>query len=104
MITKYGIADSNNYVFDETGFMMGIISIDIDVTSAERRYYEKLAQPGNREWTILVQSINSQDGGCHDSPLLQANITSPHDTRIAVYRRTGSSPCPKMVGGRTRWV
>ncbi|XP_044715220.1 fot5 transposase [Hirsutella rhossiliensis] len=42
-IAKYGVAESDIYNFDETGFMMGIIST---------------AQPGNREWVTVIQ-------GCH---------------------------------------
>jgi hypothetical protein len=60
IITKYGIVESDIYNFDETGFMMGIISTGIVVTSAERRSNAKLAQPGNREWTTVIQGINSQ--------------------------------------------
>ncbi|RKK48720.1 hypothetical protein BFJ67_g7192, partial [Fusarium oxysporum f. sp. cepae] len=60
IITKYGIVESDIYNFDETGFMMGIISTGMVVTSAERRSNAKLAQPGNREWTTVIQGINSQ--------------------------------------------
>ena len=41
-IAKYGIAESNIYNFDETRFMMGIISTSMVVTSAERRLNTKL--------------------------------------------------------------
>jgi hypothetical protein len=33
---KYGIQDDDTYNFDESGFMMGMISIGAVVTSAER--------------------------------------------------------------------
>jgi len=59
-IAKYGIEESDMYNFDETGFMMGIISTGTVVTSAERRGRPKLAQPGNREWVTVIQGVNSQ--------------------------------------------
>ena len=36
VIAKYGIVESDIYNFDETGFMMGIISTGMVVTSTER--------------------------------------------------------------------
>ncbi len=48
-ITKYGINDANIYNFDETGFMMGVISTATVVTSSEGRIKAKKIQPGNRE-------------------------------------------------------
>ncbi|KID81934.1 transposase [Metarhizium guizhouense ARSEF 977] len=59
-VAKYGIEDSDFYNFDETGFMMGMISTTMVVTSSERRGKPTLAQPGNREWVSVVQGINSQ--------------------------------------------
>jgi hypothetical protein len=48
-IAKYGIVDLDIYNFDETGFMMGVISSGMVVTSADRHSNTKLVQPGNRE-------------------------------------------------------
>ena len=59
-IAKYGVEDSDIYNFDETGFMMGMISTAMVVTSSERRGKPRLAQPGNREWVSVIQGINSQ--------------------------------------------
>ncbi|KAM4062426.1 fot5 transposase [Hirsutella rhossiliensis] len=59
-IAKYGVAESDIYNFDETGFMMGIISTGMVVTSADRPSNTKLAQPGNREWVTVIQGVNSQ--------------------------------------------
>jgi hypothetical protein len=59
-IAKYGIQESDIYNFDETGFMMGIISTGMVVTSAERRGRPKMVQPGNREWVTVIQGVNSQ--------------------------------------------
>jgi hypothetical protein len=57
---QYGIADDDVYNFDETGFMMGIISTAMVVTTSEGRGRAKMAQPGNREWSTVIQAINSQ--------------------------------------------
>ena len=46
-ITKYGIVDADIYNFDETGFMMGVISTAMVVTSLERSGRAKAKQPGN---------------------------------------------------------
>ena len=59
-ISKYGIVDDDIYNFDETGFMMGMISTGMVVTSAERHCKARMAQPGNREWVTVIQGINSQ--------------------------------------------
>jgi hypothetical protein len=62
-IAKYGIAVSDIYNFDETGFMMGVISTGMVVTSAERSSNAKLAQPGNRESVTVIQGVSSE-GWC----------------------------------------
>jgi hypothetical protein len=59
-VAKYGIQDEDFHNFDETGFMMGIISTTMVVTSSERRGKPTLAQPGNREWVSVIQDINSR--------------------------------------------
>jgi len=56
---KYGITDEDSYNFDESGFMMGIISTGAVVTGSERRSRPKQVQPGNREWTTVIQGINA---------------------------------------------
>ena len=55
---KYGIGDNDVFNFDETGFMMGMISSAMVVTSAERRSKARMAQPGNREWVTVVQGVS----------------------------------------------
>jgi hypothetical protein len=59
-VGKYGIVESDIYNFDETGFMMGIISTGMVVTSSERRGRPRTAQPGGREWVTVIQGVNSQ--------------------------------------------
>lgn len=59
-IAKYGINDGDIYNFDETGFMMGLISSAVVVTSSDRQGKPRMAQPGNREWVSVIQGINSR--------------------------------------------
>ncbi|KAH7464010.1 hypothetical protein FOMA001_g17859 [Fusarium oxysporum f. sp. matthiolae] len=59
-IAKYGIRSDDIWNFDETGFMMGVISSGIVVTSSERRGNPKSVQPGNREWVTAIQAINAE--------------------------------------------
>jgi hypothetical protein len=56
---KYGILDEDVYNFDEAGFMMGKITTQLVVTGSERRGRPKAVQPGNREWTTVIQGINA---------------------------------------------
>jgi hypothetical protein len=58
-IAKYGIQEADIYNFDEIGFLMGIISTVMVVTSSERRGRRKTKQPGNRKWTTVIQGISS---------------------------------------------
>jgi hypothetical protein len=58
-ITKYGICDVDIYNFDETGFMMGVISTAMVVTSSDGRAKAKKVQPGNREWVTVIQGVSS---------------------------------------------
>jgi hypothetical protein len=60
VIAKYGIQLDDIWNFDETGFMMGVISSGIVVTSSERRGRPKSIQPGNREWVTAIQAINAE--------------------------------------------
>jgi len=59
-IAEYGVAESDIYNFDETGFIMGIISTGIVVTNAGRRSNAKSSQSGGREWITVIQEINLQ--------------------------------------------
>jgi hypothetical protein len=62
MRAKYGIQDCDFYNFDETGFMMGVISgTGMVVTSSERKGRAKKLQPGNREWVTAIECV-SADG------------------------------------------
>ena len=59
-VAKYGIDKADIFNFDETGFMMGVILPAMVVTRADRRGKPKMAQPGNREWVMVIQGVNSQ--------------------------------------------
>ena len=54
---KYGIQDEDTFNFDETGFMMGVITSQLVITGSERRGKRKVIQPGNREWITVIQGI-----------------------------------------------
>jgi hypothetical protein len=58
-IAKYAIQESDIYNFDETGFMMGVISTGMVVTSSDGRKQAKKTQPGNREWVTVIQAVSS---------------------------------------------
>jgi hypothetical protein len=59
VVAKYGICDTDIYNFDETGFMMGVISTGMVVTSSDGRAQAKKTQPGNREWVTVIQAVSS---------------------------------------------
>ncbi|KAJ6437614.1 LOW QUALITY PROTEIN: transposase-like protein [Purpureocillium lavendulum] len=56
---KYGILDDDTYNFDETGFMMGVIFAGMVVTTSDGRSRAKLAQPGNWEWSTVIQAVSA---------------------------------------------
>jgi hypothetical protein len=57
---KYGIQDCDIWNFDETGFMMGVISSCMVVTQADRKGKRKRIQPGNREWATAIACVNAE--------------------------------------------
>ena len=59
MMAKYGIQEEDLYNFDETGFMMGVITASMVVTRVEKRGKAKTIQPGNREWATVIECINA---------------------------------------------
>lgn len=56
---QYGILDDDTYNFDETGFMMGVSTTAKVITSADTLGRAILLQPGNREWTTSIETINA---------------------------------------------
>jgi hypothetical protein len=100
-IAKYGIHDADIYNFDETGFMMGVISAAMVVSSSDGRVKAKKVQPGNREWVTVVQGVNSQGRAFHRLSLLRVKITLHLGTKTAVFHLAESL---KLVGQRMREV
>jgi hypothetical protein len=56
---KYGILDEDTWNFDESGFLMGKITSQLVVTGSEKPGKAKKLQPGDREWTTLVQAVGA---------------------------------------------
>ena len=56
---KYGILDDDLYNFDETGFIMGIITPTMVATTLDGHSRAKQAHPGNREWATIIQGVNA---------------------------------------------
>lgn len=56
---KYGTQDVDIYNFDESGFLMSVISTAMVVTSSERCGRAKSKQPVNREWVTVILGINA---------------------------------------------
>jgi hypothetical protein len=63
IMAKYGIPDDDLYNFDETGFMMGMITASMVVTRVDKCGKAKSVQPGNREWATAIECINAM-GWC----------------------------------------
>jgi hypothetical protein len=92
-IHKYGIIEEDIYNFDETGFIMGQISSEMVITSAERQNRPRTTQQGNREWVTVIQGVGSYGyavppyiivaGKNHLSSWYE-NSPLPHDWVIAV--------------------
>ena len=58
-VAEYGILDNDIYNFDETGFQMGVASTSKVVTRSDRRNRPVVIQPGNREWTTVIECVNA---------------------------------------------
>jgi DDE superfamily endonuclease/Tc5 transposase DNA-binding domain/helix-turn-helix, Psq domain len=59
-IESNGILDCDIYNFDETGFQMGVASTAKVVTRSDRRRRPVVVQPGNREWSTVIECINAR--------------------------------------------
>jgi hypothetical protein len=51
---KYSIFDENTYNFNKTGFIIGVITPTIVVTTLDSCSKVKQAQPGNRKWVTVI--------------------------------------------------
>jgi hypothetical protein len=56
---KYDILDEDTYNFDESGFMMGVISTGAVVARSERRDRSRIVQQGDRKLASIIASINA---------------------------------------------
>lgn len=56
---RYGMLNEDTYIFDETGFRMGIAIMSKVVTSSDTISRAIDIQPGNREWTTGIGCINA---------------------------------------------
>lgn len=93
-IAKYRVCDEDIYNFDETGFMMGVISTGMVVTSSDGRAKAKTIQPGNREWVTVVQAISSVGYAVPPYVIVAGknHLDSWYDeTELLPYWRTGVS-------------
>jgi hypothetical protein len=68
-IAKYGIVNADIYNFDETGFMMGVLSTAMVVTSSERSGRAKAKQPGK-------SGMGYSDSGCECDWLVATAVHS----------------------------
>ena len=69
----------DTYNFDETSFTMGVISSQLVVTDADRCGKPKMVQPGNRELTTVIQSVNAL--------LLRSQVSSLQKATEAATKR-----------------
>ena len=56
-IEENGIQPEDIYNFDETGFVMGLISAQKVITRRDLYGRRPLLQPGNREWVTAIETI-----------------------------------------------
>jgi hypothetical protein len=56
---KYGVLDDDVHNFDEASFQIGVIATAKVVINSKARSRPKSTQPGNREWVLIIQGINS---------------------------------------------
>jgi hypothetical protein len=89
---KYGIQDEDTYNFDESGFMMGMISTGAVVTASERRGRPKTVQQGNREWTTVIQGINAIGWAIPPFIIFQGKH------HLSAWYKEGSTPHDWVIG------
>ncbi len=51
---KYGILNEDTFNFDKTGFMIGMVLLQLVVTRSHRRSQLKLVQLGVWTWTTVI--------------------------------------------------
>ena len=58
-MNKYGIQIKDFYNFNETGFIINIITIFMIITRLNRYKKAKSIQSNNRKWAIVIKCINT---------------------------------------------
>jgi hypothetical protein len=58
---KYGILDEDTWNFDEIGFLMSKITSQLAVTGLDKPEKAKELQPGDCEWTTLIQAVGTTE-------------------------------------------
>lgn len=53
------VVEDDIWNFDETGFQMGIIATAKVVTGTQRRGRPVVTQPGNRDWTTVIETVSA---------------------------------------------
>ena len=62
-MAKYGIQIEDLYNFDETGFIISIITSSLVITRSDRHGKAKSIQLNNRKWGTIIECINAS-GWC----------------------------------------
>ena len=105
-IVKYGINDADIYNFNETRFMMGVISTAMVVTSLEGCTNAIRIQPGNLEWVTVIEGSILQVGQYRHLSLLRVKTILPHGTKTADSHKIRLLQLLRMVRQQMRkvWV
>jgi hypothetical protein len=90
-IGKYGIQLHDIWNFDETDFMMGMISSGMVVTGSEKLGRPKSVQPGNREWITVIQAINSE------GQAIEPFIIGAGQNHLASWHEKSTLPCGWVI-------
>jgi len=97
---EYGILDEDTYNFDESRFMIGMISTGAVVTGANSQQRPKTLQQGNHEWVTAIQGIGATGwaippflifAGSHHPTTWYTAEDLPRDWVIAVFENGRSS-------------
>jgi hypothetical protein len=99
---KYGVQDCDIWNFDETGFMMGVISSSMVVTQADRKgrhkRYSQAIRNGLQQLLASIQRVATS----HHSFLSRAPITSLIGIRRVLYHKTGLLNLQRTAGQTMR--
>jgi hypothetical protein len=94
---------TSDYNFDETRFMMGIICTGKVVTTSDGRSKAKLAQPGNLEWTAVIQGVNALGWNIPPLIILAAQYHLANWYTSATSLPTDVSQLPIMADYQYSW-